>query len=65
MVKTTYLFDEQLLADFGLIAKGKKTSKNKIIVELVSDYVAKNIEQARKIEQLKQELEQAEADIKG
>lgn len=63
MIKTTFIFEDDLLNDFGLIARARKTSKNKLIIELVSDYVAKNIEQARKIDQLKKELEQAEAKI--
>ena len=65
MVKTTYLLDEKLLADFAYIAKALGTSKNKIIVELVSDFVNKNLDKAKRLEQLKQELEQAKADIKG
>lgn len=62
--KITLVLDTELLDQVDTIAEAKDQSRTQLIADLLADYVAENIEKAKHIQSLQQQLAQAQAELK-
>lgn len=65
VTRTTINVDSDIWEKLETIANAQSVSRNKIINELLEEYVANYYERAQEIEALKQELAAKQAELKG